>query len=303
MRGRSTPRLLGGGTPILYADEWRGRSPRNGRAAESAAAARLGKRKRRGGSERSLRYAAAGATLLAANPDSADRGRGVHRDSPAGADAALRSARLAARGARARFREALHLGVLASHHSSDRVVASESRRGGDEHHGVRWAVDAQGHRVAGIWHRAREFVARRSPRISGDGAAAGGGARLRVYYRWTARATLCGEARAGDAGAEGRLPGDGVSHRDRSRQDLHEHVGPFSPADALCARGDFVCAADLCAGGCGPTDARSQTRGDAAGTGARARHWGRLVFASGRGSREISGAVRNRRTARLMPRP
>src|SRR6266849_2558786 len=118
MRGRSTPRLLGGGTPILYADEWRGRSPRNGRA---AAAARPGKRKRRGGSER--------------------------------------------------FREALHLGVLASHHSSDRVVASESRRGGDEHHGVRWAVDAQGHRVAGIWHRAREFVARRIARISSDGAA------------------------------------------------------------------------------------------------------------------------------------
>src|SRR6266849_2834000 len=302
MRGRSMPRLLGGGTPILYPDEWRGRSPRNGRAAESAAAARLGKRKRRGGSERSLRYAAAGATLVAANPDSADRGRGVQRDSPAGADAALRSAWLAACRARACFREALHLGVLASRHSSDRVVASESRRGGDEHHGVRWAVDAQGHRVAGIWHRAREFVARRAARISGDGAAAGGGARLRVYYRWTARATLCGEARAGDAGAEDRLPGDGVSHRRGPRQDVQEDLGSFFAAHAICPRGDFVCAADLCAGGCGPTDARSQARGDAAGTRARPRHYGRLVFAGGRGSREISGPVRRQRTARLMPR-
>src|SRR5712692_3399703 len=270
MRGRSMPRLLGGGTPILYPDEWRGRSPRNGRAAESAAAARLGKSKRRGGSERSLRYAAAGATLVAANPDSADRGRGVHRDSPAGADAALRSARLAARGARARFREALHLGVLASHHSSDRVVASESRRGGDEHHGVRWAVDAQGHRVAGIWHRAREFVARRAARISGNGAAAGGGARLRVYHRWTAGTALRGEARPGDAGAEDRLPGDGVPHWRGPRQDLHEHLGPLSAADAVRAHSDFVRAIDLCTRRCGPADVGSQARRDAAGTGARA---------------------------------
>src|SRR5260370_11557098 len=272
MRGRSMPRLLGGGTIILYPDEWRGRSPRNGRAAESAAAARLGKSKRRGGSERSLRHAAAGATLVAANPDSADRGRGVPRDSAGGADAAVRCARLAARRARACFREALHLGVLAPRHSPNSVVAPESRRGGDEHHGVRWTVDAQGHRVAGIWHRAREFIARRAARISGNGAAAGRGARLRVYYRWTAGATLCGEAGAGDAGAEDRLPRDGVSHPDRSRQDHHGHVGPFSPAEALCARGDLGCAADLCAGGWGPKEARSQTRGEAAGAGPWSRH-------------------------------
>src|SRR5258708_19065370 len=144
MRGHSMPRLLGGGTPILYPDEWRGRSPRNGRAAESAAAARLGKRKRRGGSERSLRYAAAGATLVAANPDSADRGRGVQRDSPAGADAALRSAWLAACRARACFREALHVGVLASNHSSERRGASQSRRGGKQYHGVHWQEAAHG---------------------------------------------------------------------------------------------------------------------------------------------------------------
>src|SRR5216684_1917178 len=255
MRGRSMPRLLGGRPPILYPDERRGRRPRNGRTAEPGAATRLGKRKRRGGSERSLRYAAAGATLVAANPDSADRGRGVHRDSLAGADAALRSARLAARRARACFREALHLGVLAPRHSPNSVVAPESRRGGDEHHGVRWTVDAQGHRVAGLWYGARQFIARRAARISGDGAAAGGGARLRVYYRWTARATLCGEARAGDAGAEDRLPGDGVSHRRGPRQDIHEHVGPFSPADAFCARGDFVRAANLRSLRCGPADA------------------------------------------------
>src|SRR5260370_10097835 len=181
MRGRSMPRLLGGGTPILYRDEWRGRSSRKGRAAESAAAARLGKRKRRGGSERSLRYAAAGATLVAANPDSADRGRGVQRDSPAGADAALRSAWLAACRARTCFREALHLAALASRHSSDRVVAPESRRVGDEHHGVRWTVDAQGHRGAGLLDGARQFISRRAARISGNGAAAGGRARLRVH--------------------------------------------------------------------------------------------------------------------------
>src|SRR5712692_824770 len=255
MRGRSMPRLLGGGTPILYPDEWRGRSPRNGRAAESAAAARLGKSKRRGGSERSLRHAAAGATLVAANPDSADCGRGVHRNPPAGAHAALRSARLAARRARACFREALHLGVLAPRHSPDRVVAPESRRGGDEYYGVRWSVDAQSHRVAGIWYRAGKFFARRAARISGDGAAAERRARLRVHHRWAARAALRGEARAGDAGAQNWLPGDVVSYRRGPRQDVHQHVGSLSAAHAIRARDDFVRAPPLCPRRRGSADA------------------------------------------------
>src|SRR6266404_7764160 len=88
-------------------------------------------------------------------------------------------------------------------------------------------MDAQGDRVAGIWDGAGEFVARRAARIGGDGAAIGGGSRLRVHDRWAARTAVCGEARSGDAGAEDGMPSDGVSHRRGSRQDVHEYMGSF----------------------------------------------------------------------------
>src|SRR5713226_3236977 len=93
------------------------------------------------------------------------------------------------------------------------------------------------------------------------------------------------------------MPGDGVSHRRRSWQDVHENLGPFSVADAVCTRGDFVCPADLCAKGCERRDDGSQTCGDAARTRTHPRHRGRLVFA------ERGGACKtSRRIQRLAAR-
>src|SRR4029077_9300752 len=99
------------------------------------------------------------------------------------ADAAIRSAWLAACGARVCGEEAVYLGVLAPDHYSDCLVVQESRRGGDEHNGVRRAMDAQSDRVAGIWYRAGKFFTRRIAGTGGDGAAAGRGTRLRVHDR------------------------------------------------------------------------------------------------------------------------
>src|SRR5260370_27709338 len=78
----------------------------------------------------------------------------------------------------------MHLGVLASREYSDCVVAPKSWHGGDEHDGFRWPVDAQGDRVAGIWDGAGKFVARRTARTGGDGAAARRRGRLRgLHFR------------------------------------------------------------------------------------------------------------------------
>jgi hypothetical protein len=54
----------------------------------------------------------------------------------------------------------------------------------------------------------------------GFGTAQGSSSRggLRVYDRWSARSAICGEAGAGDAGAQDGMPGRGVSRRRRSRQ-------------------------------------------------------------------------------------
>src|SRR5271167_2437184 len=51
----------------------------------------------------------------------------------------------------------------------------------------------------------------------GFGAAHERGQRLRVYYRWPARAALCGQAGAGDAGAQDGMSDHGVSCWRRSR--------------------------------------------------------------------------------------
>ncbi len=77
--------------------------------------------------------------MVAANPDPHHRGCGVRGDSNAWADAAIRSAWVAACGACVCGEKAVHLGVLAPDHYSDRVVVQKSWRGGDEHDGVRRA--------------------------------------------------------------------------------------------------------------------------------------------------------------------
>src|SRR5258708_16047129 len=169
-------------SPILYVgcsaaapedNDDTGRSPRG--AASSAG--RTGE----GTAGHALRYAAAEAALVAARADSADCGSGVQRDSHAGPNASLRSAGLAARRKGVCVREAMHLGILAPDYHSDCVVASKSWHGGDEHHSLRWAMDAQSNRAAGIWDRDGKFLAWRTARTGSDGQAAGRWARLRDY--------------------------------------------------------------------------------------------------------------------------
>src|SRR6266403_6332994 len=87
------------------------------------------------------------------------------------------------------------------------------------------------------------------------------------------------------------MPGDGVSHRCGPRQDVYEHVGSLSVADAVCAHGDFVCTANLRSARWGSADAGSEARVDAARAGAGAGYWGGLVFAAASRTREISGAI------------
>src|SRR5229473_6607471 len=99
------------------------------------------------------------------------------------------------------------------------------------------------------------------------------------------------------------MPGDGVSHRGGPRQDVYENVGSLSVADAVCAHGDFVRAADLCSGGCGTEDAGSEACRDAAGTAAGAGYRGKLVFAERRETRDLSGPIRRiRETLRELLR-
>src|SRR5712675_1680407 len=178
------PRVLDAGTErnatvqhehtILYADERKACSPRGGAGERSRNDECAFERESRGRRECTLRYATAGFRVVAANTDSFHCRGGVQRDSFAGADAALRSAGLAASEGRVRGREAMHLGLLASRDYSHCVVASKSWHGSDEYHGIRRAMDAQSDRVAGVWHGAGKFVAGRVARTSGDGAAARG---------------------------------------------------------------------------------------------------------------------------------
>src|ERR1700676_1487317 len=104
---------------ILYADERKGCSPRSGAGKRSPASKYSCQREYCGRGERTLRYATAGDAVVAANTNSPHCGSGVQRNSVAWADAALRSAGLAACRRRARCREALHMGVLASSDYSD----------------------------------------------------------------------------------------------------------------------------------------------------------------------------------------
>src|SRR5258708_31919619 len=139
-------------SPILYVgcaaaagedDDDTGRSARG----SASPAARTGT----GTAGHALRYAAAGAAVVASRADSVDCGSGVQRDSHAGPNASLRSAGLAARREGIRVREALHLGILAPDYHSDCVVASKSWHGGDDHHSLRGAMDAHSKRAAGVW--------------------------------------------------------------------------------------------------------------------------------------------------------
>src|SRR5258708_32144021 len=155
-------------------DDDTGHSPRG----SASTAARTGT----GSAGHALRYAAAGAAVVASRADSADCGSGVRDDSHAGPNTSLRSAGLAARREGIRVREALHLSILAPDYHSDCVVASKSWHGGDEHHSLRWAMDAQSNRAAGVWDRAGKFLAWRTARTGRDGQAAGRGARLRVHH-------------------------------------------------------------------------------------------------------------------------
>src|SRR5271165_351294 len=279
------------------------------RAARRHVSYRWGVRTRSGG-QRALRHAPAGAVVVAAYTNSLHRRRGVQRDSPAGADAALRSSGLAACRTGLRAQATMHLGVLASRDRSHCVVAQESRRGGDEHHGLRRTVDAQGHRVAGIRHRARQLVARRLARPGGDGTAPERGPRLRLYHRWATRPALRRQARSGHARAQERLPHHGVSHRRGPRQNLRKDLGSFPNAGSVCARGHAFRSANLRAARRGCRRNGSQARGNAARTRARQGYSGGLVFdersgapETSRGIRKVTSARASRRSSRLLLAP
>ena len=63
----------------------------------------------------------------------------------------------------------MHRGILAPMHFFGGLEIPESRRGGDEHHELRWAVDAASDREAWIWHLAGKFYPRRTARVGGYG--------------------------------------------------------------------------------------------------------------------------------------
>src|SRR6267142_606785 len=190
---------------------------------------------------------------------------------------------MAARGARVCFET--------PNHYSDCVVAPKQGRGGDEHHGVRWAVDTQGHRVAGIRDGAGEFVSRRIARARGDGKAAGRGSGLRVHDRRAAGTEIRCETGSGDAGAKKRMSHPGIPHRRGPRQDLRANVGPFSAAGAFRAYSDSVRASDLCSQRCGCGSNGSKAQGNATRTRTRSRYCGGMVFAE---------RARTRKTARSI---
>jgi len=229
--------------------------------------------------------------MVAPHTDSDNRIGGVQRNSRAGADAAVRGFGLAARRADARFGQTLCVCVLASGDHSDFVVGAGPRNCGDEHDRVRRAVDAQSHWVARLRYSAGKFVARRIARACSDGEAAGRRARLRVHDRWATRAEIYREAGAGDAGAEDRMPGGGVSHRGRPRKDVWEDVGSFSFAETVCPGGDFVCAADFRSGRRYGGWARSQTRRDAESAGTSSRYCRVVVCALRRSPCRPPGGV------------
>src|ERR1700674_674243 len=139
-------------------------------------------------------------------------------------------------------------------------------------------MDAQGDRMAGIWHGAGKLITRGIARAGGDGAPAGRGPGLRVYHRRAARAALRGEAGTGHAGPQDRLPGARVSQPRGAREDFRKDVGPFSLAETILANGDAVCATDLRPGRCGPRNAGCETRGNAERARARAGYCGKVVF-------------------------
>src|SRR5882762_8977034 len=134
--GLNAPRICCARTPILYADERKGCSPRCGAGNWPRCVECSGRRQQRGRGELALRYAASGVAVVAAYIDSAYCWGSVKSDSFGGANAGLCSAVMAACGGRLRCRETVHLGVLASRNNSDCVVASKSWHGGDEYHGV-----------------------------------------------------------------------------------------------------------------------------------------------------------------------
>ncbi len=76
-------------------------------------------------------------------------------------------------------------------------------------------------------------------------------------------------------------------------ENIHQHVGSFLAAHAVCAHGDFIRPANLRAGGCGPADAGGETRGDAAGAGTSTRYRGRLVRAERRETSNLSSGIRH----------
>src|SRR5215470_12863575 len=114
----------------------------------------------------------------------------------------------------------MHLCVLASRDRADRVVGTAPRNRGDEYDGVRRAMDAEGHRMAGIRDRAGEFVARGAAWVGGDGEAFGGGAGLCLYDRRAKGASLRGKAVAGHAGAKVGMPDCSFSHWSRARKNV-----------------------------------------------------------------------------------
>src|SRR5258708_29511770 len=106
-------------SPILYVgcsaaaredDDDTGRSPRG----SASTAARTGT----GTAGHALRYAAAGAAVVASRADSVDCGSGGQRDSHAGPNASIPIAALSAPREGIRVREALPLSIRAPHYHS-----------------------------------------------------------------------------------------------------------------------------------------------------------------------------------------
>lgn len=198
-----------------------------------------------GNRQRALRHSPSRSALVPPHPNPNHCCRGLQCDSHFRTHVALRSPWLAKRRARPRRRQALHLGFLAPHHHSHRLVAPQSRRGGHEHDGLRRPVDAQGNRMAGLRHRAGKFFSRRPPRARGHGEAPGRRRGLRVHHRRPARPTLHRQARSCHVSQKNRLPRPRLSYRRQPRQNLRKNLGPFSLASPVYPRRNSLRPANL----------------------------------------------------------
>jgi hypothetical protein len=132
--------------------------------------------------------------------------------------------------------------------------------------------------MAGIWHSARKFFTRRPTRPRRNGPPPGRRRRLRLHYRWPARAALRGQAWPGYASQKNRLPRPRLPHRRKPRQNFRENLGPLPPARAVRPRGHPLRPTHLRPARRQRRRPRIQTRRNATPTRTRPRHRRELVF-------------------------